>query len=58
MWIGSNLTPELEAELVTLLRENAGIFTWEPANMLRILREIVEHWLNVEKLVKPVKQKL
>ena len=34
------------------------MFTWKPADMLGISRELIEHSLNISTTTKPIKQKL
>ena len=44
--------------LVSFLRANADMFAWKPTDMLGVLREKIEHSLNVSPTAKPIKQKL
>jgi hypothetical protein len=44
--------------LVDFLHEHWEIFTWCPSDMPGVLRELVEHALNVDRKAKPIKQPL
>src|SRR6187455_211983 len=44
--------------LVDFLCANADIFAWSPSDMLGILREVVEHSLDILPHIKPVVQRL
>src|SRR3954467_13453808 len=52
------LQPEREigSALVEFLRQNMDIFAWKPSDMSRVLRELAEHYLNINPGTKPVKQ--
>src|SRR3954466_9159350 len=41
--------------LVEFLRENRDIFTWQPADMKGVARELAEHSLNIDPKANPVK---
>jgi hypothetical protein len=43
--------------LVTFLRENLDVFTWQISDMPGILREVIEHRLEIDPAFKPIKQK-
>jgi hypothetical protein len=43
--------------LVTFLRENLDVFTWQISDMLGIPREVIEHRLEIDPAFKPIKQK-
>jgi hypothetical protein len=43
---------------VDFLHVNAEVFAWSPSNMLGILREVVEHSLDIHVVSRPVKQHL
>jgi hypothetical protein len=43
--------------LVTFLRENLDVFTWQISDMLGIPREVIEHRLGIDPAFKPIKQK-
>jgi hypothetical protein len=42
--------------LIKFLQENRGIFTWKPAGMPIVHRELIEHELHLDPKAKPVKQ--
>jgi hypothetical protein len=44
--------------LVKFIQENRDIFTWKPANMLGVPRELIEHELHLDPKAKPIKQRL
>jgi hypothetical protein len=44
--------------LVSFLRANRDIFVWKPADMPGVLRELIEHSLNVHPKAVPKKQRL
>nr|GEX28648.1 hypothetical protein [Tanacetum cinerariifolium] len=44
-------------QLKYLLKDNVGVFAWEPSNMAGVPRRIIEHALNVNPCLDPVCQK-
>ena len=56
--ISAHLSKEYELMLTNFLRENKNIFSWKPADMLGVLRELAEHKLDLNPGSKPVKQHL
>ena len=56
--IGKDLSPEREAESLSFLRQNVDVFAWSPKDLLGIDRSIVEHRLDVDPSVKPIRQKM
>ena len=44
--------------LITFLRDNSDVFTWEASGLPGVPREVIEHKLAVNKDAKPVKQVL
>jgi hypothetical protein len=44
--------------LIKFLQEKWDIFTWKPADMPRVPRELIEHELHLDLKAKPVKQRL
>jgi hypothetical protein len=44
--------------LIKSLQENRDIFTWKPANMPGVPRELIEHELYLDPKAKPIKQRL
>jgi hypothetical protein len=43
--------------LITFLRENLDVFTWQISDMPGIPREMIEHKLGIDSAFKPIKQK-
>ena len=43
--------------LITFLRANVDVFTWEPSQMPGIPREVIEHHLRIYPDATPVRQK-
>ena len=56
--IGASLDSALEGALTSFLLKNWDIFTWKPSDMPGVPREEAEHSLDLDKKVKPVKQRL
>jgi hypothetical protein len=44
--------------LINFLRANRNIFAWKPANMPGVPRELIEHFLNVDRKANPKRQHL
>jgi hypothetical protein len=44
--------------LTSFLRDNTNIFAWSPSDMPGVPRELAEHKLEVNKIARPIKQKL
>ena len=53
--IGVVLPQDQEKALVDFLRANKVVFAWEPNNLARVPRGIIEHHLKVCPNVRPVK---
>jgi hypothetical protein len=45
--VGNNLDPKQKLTLIKFLKENRDIFTWKPADMSGVPRELIEHKLHV-----------
>jgi hypothetical protein len=45
-------------ELLPFLNKNNDVFAWSTSNLVRVSRDIIEHWLQVNPSAKPKKQKL
>jgi hypothetical protein len=56
--IGAHLSAQQEGELVAFIRENADVFAWDPFELPRVPREVIEHKLAVDHTVCPMKQKV
>nr|GFA38994.1 reverse transcriptase domain-containing protein [Tanacetum cinerariifolium] len=55
--IGFTLTKEGRNKLCNLLQRNLYVFAWKPADMTRVPRHVVEHWLNIREGCPLVRQK-
>ncbi|XP_013639626.1 PREDICTED: uncharacterized protein LOC106344874 [Brassica oleracea var. oleracea] len=55
--IGSELSPDIRAELIDFLKENFSTFAWKTTDMIGIDPSIICHELNVNPTYNPVKQK-
>ncbi|GJY85693.1 reverse transcriptase domain-containing protein, partial [Tanacetum coccineum] len=55
--IGGGLPDTCKDQLKLLLKDNMDVFAWEPADMTRVPRRIIEHHLNVNTSVEPEQQK-
>jgi hypothetical protein len=51
--IGAGLDPKLEDALVSFLWANRDIFTWKPADMPGVPRNLIEHSLNIDPKATP-----
>ncbi|KAL0373262.1 UNVERIFIED_CONTAM: Retrovirus-related Pol polyprotein from transposon gypsy [Sesamum radiatum] len=54
---GSNMSRSLETLMVDFLKKNADLFAWGPSDFKGIDPEVIVHRLNVDPMVRPVKQK-
>lgn len=55
--IGTGMDSEVRVKLVTLLRENTDIFAFATGEMSGIDLTVMVHHLNVDIVVRPIKQK-
>ncbi|GJT27600.1 hypothetical protein Tco_0907875 [Tanacetum coccineum] len=55
--IAGGLPSTCKDQLKLLLKDNMDVFAWEPANMTKVPRNIIEHHLNVNTSVEPEQQK-
>jgi hypothetical protein len=55
--IAGDLEEKQELALVSFLQANADMFAWEPLQMPRIPREVIEHHLKINPDARPVSQK-
>ncbi|XP_012858055.1 PREDICTED: uncharacterized protein LOC105977295 [Erythranthe guttata] len=55
--IGSDLDPETEQQLINFLRHNGDVFAWKAQDLSGIPPQVALHRLNVDKRMKPVKQR-
>jgi hypothetical protein len=56
--ISAHLSVKQKLALTNFLWDNKDIFTWKPADMPDVLRELAEHRIDVNEGSKPVKQGL
>jgi hypothetical protein len=52
------MSPKEQAELLQFLDKNNDIFAWSTFDLVGVSREVIEHKLQVNPHVKPMKQKL
>lgn len=55
--IGSELSPDIRAELIDFLKETVSTFAWKTTDMIGIDPSIICHELNIDLTYKPIKQK-
>ena len=55
--VGKELKPSLKDELVKFLKKNLDVFAWSHKDMSRIDGCVIEHYLNVDPMKKPIEQK-
>ena len=55
--IGTSMTKEIRALVVSFLRENADVFAWSHDDMSGISTEVISHKLNINPSTSPIKQK-
>ena len=46
--VGSNLSPEAQAQMVRFLRSHSDVFTWSTADMAGVNPRVISHSLNVD----------
>jgi hypothetical protein len=56
--LGTETYLEEQAELLAFLEENTDVFTWSTTDLVGVIRDIIEHRLQLDPSVKPRKQKL
>jgi hypothetical protein len=52
--VSSDLDNKYELTLITFLRDNVNVFAWQPLQMPRIPREVIEHHLKIYPDARPV----
>ncbi|GKC33970.1 reverse transcriptase domain-containing protein [Tanacetum coccineum] len=55
--IGTQFSARCREQLVRLLKDNMGVFAWQPSDMRGVPRRLIKHTLNVNYSVPPVAQK-
>jgi hypothetical protein len=58
MLFGSQLSEEQEKALLKFLFNNKDVFAWSANDLCGVNRDVIEHSLNVDPIVRPRKQKL
>jgi hypothetical protein len=58
MCISTETGKEEQAELVAFLDKNSDVFAWSTSDLIGISRDVIEHRLQVNPSMKPIKQKL
>jgi hypothetical protein len=58
VYISSEMSLEEQAELLQFLNKNSDVFAWSTSNLVGVSKEVIEHKLQVNPLVKPKNQKL
>jgi hypothetical protein len=55
--IARDLDSKYELTLIAFLRTNVVVFVWQPSQMPKIPREVIEHHLKIYPYARPVQQK-
>ena len=55
--IGTKLPPEVEKDLINLLRKYKDLFAWSPSDMPGISTEVNTHELKIDPSIRPIAQK-
>jgi hypothetical protein len=56
--LGSQLCGEQEKTLLRFLFNNKDVFAWSTNDLCDVNRDVIEHSLNVDPTIRPIKQKL
>ncbi|GJZ41904.1 reverse transcriptase domain-containing protein [Tanacetum coccineum] len=51
--IGTQFSPACRLQLINLLKDNKDVFAWQPSDMVRVLRRIIQHSQNVKLIITP-----
>jgi hypothetical protein len=57
-FISFSLDDKYESAIIRFLQDNRDVFTWQPADMPGVPRELAEHKLKVYPQARPIRQKL
>ena len=52
--VGMSLNLQTKKEIISFLKDNLDVFTWNREDMLGILANIIQHHLNMDPKKKPV----
>jgi hypothetical protein len=55
VYIGVEISPHEQAELLQFLDKNSDVFTWSTSDLVGVSREVIEHKLQVNPNAKPKK---
>jgi hypothetical protein len=58
IFLGKDLSPEEEAEILTFIDKNIDVFLWSTSDLIGVIRDIIEHKLQVNPATKSRMQKL
>jgi hypothetical protein len=58
VYIGIEMSPQEQAELLQFLDKNSNVFTWSTSDLVGVSREVIEHKMQVNLHMKPKKHKL
>jgi hypothetical protein len=58
VYIGIEMSPQEQAELLQFLDKNSNVFTWSTSDLVGVSREVIEHKMQVNPHMKPKKHKL
>jgi hypothetical protein len=56
--IGTEANQQDQSELLSFLDKNSDVFAWSTSNLVGVIRDVIEHRLQVSPNTKPKKQKL
>jgi oligoendopeptidase F len=56
--IGVEASKQEQVVLLAFLDKNSDVFAWSTSDLMRVNRDIIEQWLQVNPSAKPKKQKL
>ncbi|KAL0455883.1 UNVERIFIED_CONTAM: hypothetical protein Slati_0927500 [Sesamum latifolium] len=55
--IGSSMSKSMETMMIEFLRKSVDLFAWSPSDFKGIDPEVIVHRLNVDPMMRPIKQK-
>jgi hypothetical protein len=58
IFLGKDLSPKEEAEILTFIDKNIDVFLWSTSDLIGVIRDIIEHKLQVNPATKSRMQKL
>jgi hypothetical protein len=57
IFLGKDLSPEEEAEILTFIDKNIDVFLWSTSDLIGVIRDIIKHKLQVNPATKSRMQK-